>query len=476
MPSKQPLSKFTQFTDALLPHETEYLLTVQRFEDPERLETLKLIDFNCRNIDQFTPYDAAIDKRKYNHLQNWIKDQLNAIDVDERYRWKLEMERKIMTDTIQAKEEKSLIKAIRRYEYPTFNFMKFYELVTHYNQFLLIRIRQEDQRLTEAFLAEHEAAYLHAKSIYTKIQQITKDIIEQYSSGTKESRQWEKWLNEVFYDEYLDGYNRILALVRLVFIASNYRNFELVKAPFEYLGAEYAKGRFYSKRNLLNYYSNCLLMYSNYREYDLAIFYGRLSVRAKNHDYIFYTNNLCAVLLRQNKNQEALQLMKAAAADAKATKNFHSRIGFVAFYMQAMIKNELLKNAESYGDTFIRAFAKQILSVRWHLFFSIYLRVMLQRGVFEKALKTVQKYKLLALDKTYSTKPNYLPIIPLCYEIARYREGLIDDKRLIHFLETYDDNFFDGLSQTYAFSEMEQVLRTLIPEIMHKLRKTIFNK
>ena len=73
---RNKLQKFTAFADTLLPHETEYLLSVQRFDDDERLAILRLIDYNCRNIYQFTPYGEEIDKRKYSHLKNWITEQL----------------------------------------------------------------------------------------------------------------------------------------------------------------------------------------------------------------------------------------------------------------------------------------------------------------------------------------------------------------------------------------------------------------
>lgn len=469
MPGKQPLAKFTNFTKALLPHETRYLLSAQRFSDPERLAVLERVDHNCRYIHKFIAYDLEIDKRKYNHLQNWITAQLDSIDVDKRYQWKLELEQKIMSDTIDASEEKVLLKAIRRYQYPTYNFSKFYELVGLYGQFLLIRIRREDYRLVENFLIEHEEAYHHSKATYRKIQRITKDIVEQYTNSTKESRQWEKWLEDIFFDEQLDGYNRFLALVRLVFIASNYRNFDLIDAPFNYLDTQYAKGNFYSKRNLLNYYSNRLLQYSSYRQYDQAAFYGRLSIRVRNHDYVFYVNNLCAVLLRQEEREEALNLMKAASTAVKSTKNFHSRIGFVAFYMLAMIKNDLVPNACSYGGAFLRAYSKQILSVRWHLFFSVYLRSVLQYGDFDKVLKITRKYKLLNHDKNYTSKPNYLPVIPWYYEIARYREGLISENELLEAQQKFKKISPVTHHDSFANAEMQRVLRQLIPEVMKKV-------
>lgn len=122
---RSKLQKFTQFTNTLLPHETAYLLSIEQFKDEVRLEILKRVDYNAQHIRQFTPYDVELDKRKYNHLQNWIQTRLEAIDVDERFKWMLNMERKIMTDSIELEEEKTLLKAVKSYEHPIFFFRKF---------------------------------------------------------------------------------------------------------------------------------------------------------------------------------------------------------------------------------------------------------------------------------------------------------------------------------------------------------------
>ena len=470
---RQQLQKFTEFTNTLLPHETKYLLSIQQFKDEDRLSILQQIHFNCHDIEQFTPYDTGIDKRKYNHIQNWINERLQTIDVDEQFKWYLEMEQKIMTDSIIMKEEKSLLRAIKKYESPSFYFTRFYEVIEHYCQFLLIRIRYEDYQTANNFLKKYRKKYNQTKSVYAKIQEITNDIIEQYWNNSKESIQWEKWLNDVFYNEDLDGLNRYLALVRLTFISSNYRNFEMVRQQFDYLDIKYGEGKLYSKRHLLNYYNNRLLMHSKFHEYDKAIFFGRLSVRVKNHDYIYYVNNLCAVLLKKHQFQEALQLMKKAAPEAKITKNYHSKIGFVAFYMQAMIKNNLAKNAESYGDTLIRAYAKEVLSVRWHLFFSIYLQAMIRQSHFDKLLKTVRKFKLLQRDKTYRSKSNHLPVIPSFHDIAQYREGIIQREQLVGNLKKYTKPFIEEKESFETFQLLKDEFLLLIPEVVEEIFENI---
>ena len=422
---RTPLKKFTEFTNALLPNETAYLLSVQRFEEEDRINILQQIDYNAHHIRQFTPYDAAIDKRKYHYLQNWISARLKTIDVDEQFNKMLHWEQEIITDSIQTEAEKDLLKAVKKYQHPSFYFSKFYELIERYRNFLLIRLRYTDHQLANAFLKKYRAAYLQSRDIKEKIHEASLDIVGQYSGISDESKQWEGWFSEIFYNENLEGQIRYLALVRLVFICHNYKNYDLIRSKFDYLDTKLAQGFFYSKRLLLNYYNNRLMLHSHYKEYDKALYYGYLSVRTKTHDYLLYVNNLCAVLLRLGQNQEALQMMQKASAESKKTKNFHNRIGFVAFYMEALNKNGLWKNAEQYGDTFLKAYSKEILEYRWHLFFSVYLEAIFSQQHFDKLLKTARKYRLRERDKSYSSKANYLPIIPLYIEAAQLRAGYI---------------------------------------------------
>lgn len=467
---RTPLQKFTNFTNTLLPNETAYLLSAQQFQDKNRLAILQLIDYNARHINQFTPYDTSIDKRKYNHLQNWISDRLQSVDVDEQFNQMLEWEQKIMTDSIRAEDEKELLKAIKNYQHPAFFFANFFELVENYRHFLLIRLRYADHQLADNFLNKYRAAYLQSRAIKEKLHQATLDIVGQYSGKGDESKQWEDWLSELFYNEGLEGQIRYLALVRLVFIAHNYRTYDLLREKFDYLDKKLTQGLYYSKRLLLNYYNNRLMLHSNFREYDKAVYYGYLSVRAKTHDFLLYVNNLCAVLLRLNRNQEALQLMQKASAEAKKTKNFHNRIGFVAFYMGALNKNGSPKNAESYGSSFLRGYEKEVLQYRWHLFFSVYLEAMLHQGHYESLLKIAKKYRLQERDKAYRSNANYVPIIPLYIEAARFKEGIISKKSFIEIVDTTILQYDKTPERSSAFKNFLAEFMKFLPETASHLK------
>lgn len=423
---KMQLQKFTEFANQLLPHETSYLLSVQQFEDSQKLDILKLLDYNCRNIGQFTPYDTAIDKRKYSHLKNWIADRLQEIDVDHNYKWMLELEKKIMSDSITWQEEKSLLKEVRNYKHPGFYFSKFYELLQLYRHFLLIRLRYLDYEEVHSFLEHYKADYEFSRQIGDRLNRATNDIVRQYSGGSTTSAKWESWLEEIFYDDKVEGIKRHMALIRLTFVSFNYRKYDMLREKYDYLDVQLSEGRYYSKRLLVNYYINRLLLHSRFREYEKAAFFGYLSIREKTHDYILYVNNLCSVLLKLNRYQQALELMRQAAPEIRDTQNMFNRVSFVAYYMGALNKNGLYRNAEGYGETFLRAYSKDVVAHRWHLFFSHYFEALLNLGNFDKVLKTIKKFDLLSKDRAFQNKPGYQPNIPVAWYVSQYKEGNLE--------------------------------------------------
>ncbi|MEO0787783.1 MAG: hypothetical protein AAFY36_03920 [Bacteroidota bacterium] len=422
---RSQLRKFTQFANSLLPHETRYLVSCHKFQDEERLQILQQVDYNARNINQFRPYDTSIDKRKYNHLTTWIKTRLRQADVDNYYAWMLDLEGKINNDSIDPIEEKQLIRAVKKYTHPRFYFRKFYELLSTYHDFILIRLRYADQSLISDFLDAYSDQYRRANEVADQLRKVASDVVRQYSGQSVDSRTWIPWLNEVFFDESLEGYLRYQALVRLVFISHNHRQYDGMRAPFDYLDRRFERGEFYSKRLLINYYNNRLMMHAGFGEYDKAVKYGYLSVRSETHDYLHYVNNLCAVLLRQERAQEALQLMQRASGIAKQTKNMHNRVGFVAFNIRTLLANGMHKQAEQYGSIFLAAYPKEVARHRWHLFYSVYLEALLECGQAEKLIKTARKYKLTERENELQTSKYRVPMLGAYYTIAQYQEGMI---------------------------------------------------
>ena len=465
---RNKLQKFNEFCNALLPHETAYLLDIQQFEDEKRLEIIRQIDFNCRNFNQSAGFDERLDKRKFSHVKTWIAERLHTIDVDAHFEWMSEMERKIMTDSILPDEERRLIREIRQYEHPAFYFVKFFELVLHYRHFLLIRLRYADHEMADRFIKRYDPIYQHSRVIGEKLHQATTDIVKQYAGGSSESIQWERWLSDLYYDEQLDGLSRYLALVRLIFIGFNYRNFEPLREKFDYLDGLFRKGRYYSRRLLLNYYSNSLLLYSKLQDFDKAAYYGYLSIRGKNNDFLFYATNLAAVLLRQEKYEEALRVMREAYPEMKTTQNFHAKVGFVAFFIKCLNKNGLHQNAENYADSFLRAYKKEIFEYRWHIFFTAYLETLLAMKNYRKMIRLIRQNRLLDLEKKYKSTANYFPTLLWYHAVAEYKEMKLDEEGLYRLLADHIRKFRNHPDRVPQMTDLLQELKDHIPGMVSK--------
>lgn len=91
----------------------------------------------------------------------------------------------------------------------------------------------------------------------------------------------------------LDGLNRYLAIVRLTLIYFNYREYDRLDKIYDDLDGMMRGGQFYSRRILLNYYANRVMLHSKRNELEKASVYGYLSIRQHSGDYLHYVNNLC---------------------------------------------------------------------------------------------------------------------------------------------------------------------------------------
>lgn len=470
------LHAFDQFSKSLLPHETYYLLHSQQFADEDRLKILNTLHEHGKHIESTVAWDESIDKRKYSHLKNWIEERLKAIDVDEKLVWMKDMERKIMTDRIAPDDEKKLLSTIRRYKKPGFFFCKFYELVRTYRQFLLIRLRYKDHQTADQFVSYFATAYQLSREVDEKMHTATKDIVSQYAQHDVESVQWEQWLEDVFYNEQIDGLNRYTALLRLTFIGLNYRKFDRLLEKFDHADLIFQEGDFYSKRILSNYYANRLLIHSKFKEFDKAIYYGYLSLRWKNHDYVYYVNNLAAVLLRKQKNSEALQLMKSAYPAMKETQNMYNKIGFVSFYLLCLNANQQLKSAENYAGTFLKAYKKEIIENRWHLFFISYLETLLLQNKYTKVIQLIHQNQLLELEKKNQDQPGFIPTIQWCYLVASFREGYLKEKSMLAQMDLWLDSIVLEEGRINRILHLVAQLRPHVPKLNYRMHEKLKEK
>lgn len=467
--SKKKETAFGTFASSLLPHELLYLCGNQQLKDAGNVEILHTIRYNTEHIDHPKPFDTRLDKRKYSYMKMWITEKLHAIDADVFFEWMIELDKKIMTDAISPAEEIELSKFIRKYEKPNYYFIRFYEMVQNYRYYLLIRMRYNYLRYVSHFLDTFKDAYNHSKSINQELHEATLDIVSQYSSNKTDSKRWEERLVEIFSDETLDGFNRYYAIVRLTFIYYNIKDYRKLIGLYDQLDRTIIQGHIYSKRILVNYYANRVLLHSRYNELQKAEYYGYLSIRSKGTDYLHYVNNLCAILLRESKNSEALRLMRESLPELKNTISPHNRIGFASFYMQSLNRNGKAAQAHSYAQTFLEINRDDIINYRWHLFFTSMLQSLFGLEKFNEMLRLVKKFDLLKRETEYMQRPGYIPTLIWYYQIARYKEIRISEDQLLKTLiSTFEHIIHDDHKRRLTLELIEEV-KHQIPAIEHRL-------
>ena len=454
-----------------MPHEIDYLLHVQQFEDAQRLEILQTIQ-KYQGSKQI-PFDETIDKRKYSHLKNWIEQRLAEIDVDLSLKWLLSAEEAILTDQITTSQEKRLLKSLQSWDESFFYFVKWYEVLKVLREDLQVRLRYEEVQILDDFLEVHRHAYERSTKVSATIQQMTDEIIEQYKTLAGDTRQLVDSLTKTFRDTSLDGYNRFKAFIRLIFIGFNYRDFDFLRPHFDYFDQILKSGISYSKRILLNYYSNRLLLHSRHREYQLAEKYGYLSIKVKNQDYLMYLNNLTAVLLRNHKYEEALQILQEGSKEAKETGSDHNKIGYVSFYVETLNRLHRYRNAENHAAAFLSLHKREIFKYRWHFFFTAYLEALISQQRFKEIIKLSKRNKLLERDKIYSQKAGSTPIISWYILIAQFEEGLIHqnqlNKRMTQLLSHCLSNLRDD-QWVPLLAKVDPFLPSETKDLLHQLK------
>ncbi|UZR97902.1 hypothetical protein [Chondrinema litorale] len=473
---KEKLKKFKEFASEILPHEAKYLCSIQQFEDDEKLDILNTIAYNCNQINRPKPFNEYIDKRKYSSLKNWIQKKLDEINVDLHFEWINEMDRRVMTDTLRPEDEHQIFRLLKNYPNSQFYFMKFYELVVNLRQFLLIRLRYKEHEIVHQFVENNRTAYLQSKEVSDQMHKASVDIINKYSLNNTESKHWEKWLLEVFYNEYLDGLNRYFAAIRLTFVYFNYREYDKIKNLNVRLDELLSEGVFYTRRILLNYYSNCLLLHSKFDILQQAEEYGYLSIKQKNEDHLKYLNNYSAILLRQGKIDKALSLMRQAMPEMRNTNNFHNKIGFTAFYMKCLCLNDQAADAERFGISFLRIYKQEVLEQRWHVFFGSFLQSMIKQEKFGEVLRTIRKYSILEKDQTFQSSVIYLPTIVWYEALSRYMEGKISAESLIQILTENSTQYATNPHKANLLQKLISELSSYVPNIMKAVKSNLLER
>jgi len=451
---KQKLKTFTEFAKWLLPLEVEYLQQIEKFQDAELQGMLTKI--SVYNKTGRLKFDETVDKRKYSYLKNWITRNLDAVDVDQNLLLILSLDKKVMTDTLLPDDEKQILNLIKNQKNFPYYFMRIYELVLDYQSFLLIRVRHQYGEIVAAYLEKNKESYERSKMFFSRMSEATRDIISQYAFHKSESQKWESFLKEAFFDETLDGLNRYYAIVRLTFLYYNYNRLDQIVSLYDSLDCEIAKGRFYSRRILLNYYSNRLILHAKLNQNEKAIYYGNLSILDKGSDYIHYLNNLCSVLLKSKQQKTALELLQKSIPDLKNTISYHNRVGFASLFIRSLTATGKAAEAESYASSFYKAFKDKIMLNRWHTFFSAYLQAMLMQEKYQQVVFTCRRQKIIEREKDYSERPAYIPAISWYYHLSRYKTGQIGLSELRSVIDESSKRFVNQNAILELKSEMAQ--------------------
>lgn len=429
---RSKLSIFTDFANTLFPHEMEYLLAVQNFEKPLNLSILKQIYSNVAlRESQRKKFDESIDKRTYSYLKNWITETLLKIDIDYFFDWLIETEKKILTDIIVPSDEAVILSNINLMRPTNYNYIRFYELLQYYRDYLMVRSRTKHNKVVTDYLEIHRKQYFKLKNLNTELDNATARIVKKTELLPGEKEEIESFLSKNFYDETLDGYTRYRAVVRLTIFYYNNREFDKQAVVYHHLDELLKTPLFYSKRILSNYYANRTMMHSKLDELDDAEKYGYLSIQNKNSDYLFYLINLCGVLLRREKHTEALKLMRQAIPELKNTNNNYYKIGFASFYIRTFVANKQVDKAVQYASQYFETYRKEIFEHRWHLYFTTYIFALINAEKYDKVVSICKRYKLLPKEKQRIELPDYLPIIENYFYLAEYMEGVINKEKFI---------------------------------------------
>ncbi len=418
------MTVFNKFVQSLFPGEAIILSKHDGLVDVEKKVILQQVIEHAGNLNDDFKSDPSIDKRKYSFIKDWCFQKLSTHDVDVHLSQLMKLEESILLDRIEPNQEKEFFHTLRVLKPDDFNFVKCYEIGRLFRHYLQIRFRRKETDLVVDFLERYRYEYEIGRQLNDKIHQATKEILQYYSKKKDFNTEWTDMLSSIFFNESNDGATRILAWIRLVFIANSSNNYSFLKPHFELFEARLADCTFYSRRIMANFYSQYLLFYANLQDFDKAAYYGKLSIKLKNNDYLYYSNNLIAVLLKNKKASEGLEYLKSTSTLALDSSNFHNKLTHVSYYIRALTDLGKPSQAESRGFVFYNVHKKEIFNYRWHLFFTAWIRAMIYNGKYNNIIKLFRSYPRLIKDEAEQTfNQGVFPILALMLETSLYKAG-----------------------------------------------------
>ena len=396
------------------------------FQDSDRASIFNTIKHNTFSKYTKKQFDLSVDKRKYSHLMKWTETKLDEHCTDKYYKRLNDFDNKIKTDTLSSEEEKELLKLIKNYSCHHFHFIRFYEVIKNYLNFLLVRVRLNDYELINRFVHNYHDDYIRSKDISNRMTQATSDIVTDYHNNrlSQNSLKWSPWLKRLFDDESIDGFNHYQVLILLSYLAL--LKSDLLQQTVRYydkIEDRLKDGSYYSRKLLLNFYGNRQLILMKLHKYDEALYYGRLSIGKQGHDYIMYLNNYCFNLMKLGRPKEALTLLQDALPFVRQMTNKYNKSLFISSLAKCYNDNGQYMKARQYAENQLTQFERDILEHNWNKFFRTYLETLLTLGDYRHAKKTIKRYGLLEKEsselKVFSGYPYFKWIIAL----VDFKEG-----------------------------------------------------
>jgi len=470
---KQKLKKFDDFTQSLFPHEIKYLLSVQNFNSLENIDILEKIASNLKTTEKYKEFDTSIDKRRYSNIKKWIEEKLSAIDVDIFLNWLLDLDEKILTDKISLQEEKFILQKIKQVQPTSFYFIRFYEMIEHYRDYLLIRVRKKFYQPILQFLNENYLKYSQAVEINRQLNLSAKDIIQPKNITENELLQWQQFLLETLSNNKLNGDSRYKALIRLSMYYYKKKDFNKLKALYLSLDSEFANSTFYSKRILANYYANRSLVLAKTGETQDAEYFAYLSVKVINNDYLFYINNLLYILLQQKKFKEALQIASTAIPHQKQSNSFYNKIAFTSLYIKTLNNTMQSERAVSYAQTFFEAYKKEIFDYRWHLFFTSFFEALMLQEKYKTILSYCNRFQLIKLEKKEQNLKLQNNILYWFFLFSEYMTARISENKIKKAFQELLDNKQINEEDISKLKILKNELKTYFPDFIRFFNKKV---
>ncbi len=471
---KPPLLIFTRFYEELLPLEWWFVIDKLDFEDDDLAQIAREIRQALENKAHKPVFSKTIDKRKYSYFKKSVQTLLLNFDAGKTLEIIQSYEKSVLNDCITPEEEQGLLRMAQRIDNRNYHFVRFYQLILHFRQFLQIRLRRKLYPKAHAWIENYKSSYNKSLQAFDLLHQATSEVVMEYDMQSDKAGNWEQELLRLFDDEALDVMNRYAAAVRLAFLYINKGMYQKMLVLLDQVENRILRPFYLGRRVLANYYANRLIVHSKLDELEKAEHFGRLSLRTPTDDQLFYATNLSSVLLRMGQTEAAFILMKDHFEQVRQSPSFHSKLGFIAHYVHCLIDLKKFKEAESFAESYLASHETEIMANRWHLFFAAYFRSLVMQEKFARLLYIVDRKGMREKELNYAGKSHYLPTVSWYIALADFMEGDLNEALAVKQMVEVAKNLMQDPLRRERIRQQIRALYAIQPDMMKKLWSELF--